>query len=80
MKPIEFFPMKRKGDSMTLSVNDDLHDDLAEDDEASTLVIFDDLVDFEIERRWILIFEICYDEYLEDDLVEEVVKLEGERI
>ena len=69
--------MKRKDLNMMLFVNDDLLDDLVEVDEALISVDFDD---FEIEQVWILIFEIYFDEYFDDDLADEELRLESEKI
>ena len=60
MRLIRFCQMKRKEDNMMRSVNDDLLDDLEVD---SDDLILDDFHDLEIEQVWILILEICYDEY-----------------
>ena len=64
---------------MMLFVNDDLREDLVEIDDLilETLVIFDDSV---IEQVLISIFEIYYDEFFEDDLVDDEVRLKSERI
>ena len=58
---------------------DDLREDLVGIDDLifETLVIFDDLV---IEQVLISIFEIYYDEFFEDDLVDDEVRLKSERI
>ena len=62
---------------MMLFVNDDSLDDLVEVDDDLILVDLDDLV---IERVQILIYEICFDEYLDDDLVDDEQELENEKI
>jgi hypothetical protein len=72
--------MKRKDDNMTHSVNDDLLDDLDDDNEDSILVIFDDLVDLEIEKGWILIWEICSDDFLDEDSDDDERKCVNEKI
>ena len=63
-----------------LFVSDDLHDD--SDDELDDLSseIFDDFADFEIEKVWILILEIYFDEYLVDDLDEDELRYVNEKI
>ena len=68
--------MKRKNDSMMLSVNDDLLDDSVAEHEVLILEIFDDSVD----DLLILISEICFDESFEDDLDDEVQKFVNEKI
>jgi hypothetical protein len=72
--------MKRRGDNMMLSVNDDSLDDFDDDSEVLILEISEGLVDSVIEKVWILIFEICFDEYLVDDLVVEEQKCVNEMI
>ena len=76
MKLIEFCQMKKRDSNMMLFVNDDLVDDLVERDEVLILVDFDDLV---IEQVLILIFEIYFDEFF-DDLVVEDLELKNEKI
>jgi hypothetical protein len=68
--------MKRKEDNMMLSVNDDSHDDLADEIEGLISEIFDDLVD----DLLTLIFETCLVEYFEVDLVDDEVKYVNEKI
>jgi hypothetical protein len=80
MKLIKFSPMRKKDDSMMLSVNDDSHDDLVDDNEVSISEISEDLVDSEVEKAWILILEIYLDEYLVDDLVDDEVECVNEKI
>ena len=72
--------MKRKGDNMMHSVNDDLLGDLDEDNEVLIFEISEDSVDLVIEEVWILIFETCLDEYLEDDSDDDELKFVNERI
>jgi hypothetical protein len=72
--------MRKKGDNMMLSVNDDLLDDFDDDNEVLILEIFEDLADLVIEKVWILILEICYEGYLGDDSVVEGRKYVNEMI
>ena len=71
--------MKRRDSNMMLFANDDLHDDLAEIDDSifEISVVSDDLV---MEQALILIFEICFDEFLGVDLVDDEVGLKSEMI
>jgi hypothetical protein len=55
MKLIKFSLMKKRGDSMMHSVNEDLREDFDDDNEVLILEIFDDSEDFEVEKEWILI-------------------------
>jgi hypothetical protein len=60
--------MRKKEVNMMLSVNDDSLDDFDDDREVLILEILEDSVDLVIEKVWILILEIYFDEYLVDDL------------
>jgi hypothetical protein len=59
--------------------NEDLLDDLDDETEDLILEISEDLVDLDDENEWILILEICLDEYSGDDLDDEV-KFVNEKI
>jgi hypothetical protein len=72
--------MRKKDHNMMLFVNDDLLDDLEVDSEVLILEIFEDSVDLVIEKVWILILEICYEEYLVDDLEVEEQRYVNEEI
>ena len=63
-----------------LSASDDLRDDLEADNDDLILEISDDLVDSDDENEWILIFEICFDEFSDDDLDDEEQKSANEKI
>jgi hypothetical protein len=69
--------MRKKDDNMMHSVNDDLLDDLADDDNED--LILEDSHDLEIEHEWISIYEICLDEFSEDDLGDDEAKSVNER-
>ena len=77
MKLTRFSQMRKKDDNMMLSVNDDLLDDFHDD---SDDLILDDFHDLETEQVWILILEICLDEFFEDDLDDDEVKSVNEKI
>jgi hypothetical protein len=62
------------------SVNDDLLGDLDDDNEVLISEISEDSVDLVIEKVWTLIFEICSDEYSEDDSDDDELKFVNERI
>ena len=62
---------------MMHSVNDDVLDDLVEDDNDD--LILDDSHDLETEREWISIYEICCDEFLDEDFDDEA-KFVNEKI
>ena len=62
---------------MMLSVNDDLREDLEDDNDD---LIFEVSRDLEIEREWILIYEIWLDEYSGDDFDDEGQRFVNERI
>jgi len=62
------------------SVNEDLLDDLDDDNEVLISEIFEDSVDLVIEKVWILILGICFDESFEVDLDDEGRKFVSEKI
>ena len=68
--------MKRKDDSMMLSVNDDLREDLDDDSEVLISEILGDLLD----EQLILILGIYLVEYFEVDSDDEEVKYVNEKI
>jgi phosphate uptake regulator len=70
--------MKKRGDSMMLSVKDDLLEGFDELDDEDSISV--DFRDSEIEREWILIWEICLEEYFEDDLEVDEQKFVNEKI
>ena len=77
MKLTRFSQMRKKDDNMIISVNDDSLDDLDDDNDD---LILDDFHDLETEQVWILILEICLDEFFEDDLDDDEVKSVNEKI
>jgi hypothetical protein len=79
MKLTKFFLTRKKDESTMHSVNDDLHDDSDEDREDLILGILVDLVDLEIDE-WILIWEICYDDFLDEDFEVDELKYVNEKI
>jgi hypothetical protein len=70
--------MRKKGDNMMLSVNDDLLDDSDEEDNEDLILV--DFHDLGIEREWISICEIYSEDFLDDDLDEDEVKYVNEKI
>jgi hypothetical protein len=70
--------MRKKDDNMMLSVNDDLLDDLVEDDSEDLILV--DFRDLEIEREWILICEICSEDFSDEDSDDDEVKFANEKI
>jgi hypothetical protein len=69
--------MRKRDDNTMPSVNDDLLDDLVDDD--NEVLISVDFRDFEIEREWILIYEICSEDFSVEALDDEV-KFVNEKI
>jgi hypothetical protein len=70
--------MRKKDDNTMHFVNDDLQDDLVDDDSEDLISgVFHDL---EMGQEWILICEICLDEFFEDDLDDDEVKFVNEKI
>ncbi|MBO7094884.1 hypothetical protein J6V86_01550 [bacterium] len=65
---------------MMHSVNDDSLDDSDDDNEVLISEILEDLVGSVIEKVWILILGICYEEYFEVDFDDEEQKYVSERI
>ena len=61
-----------------LSVSDDSLDDLVDDDNDDSILV--DFHDFEIEREWISICEIYFDEFFDEDLGDDEVKFVNEKI
>jgi hypothetical protein len=76
MKLTKFYLMKRKGDNMMHSVNDDL---LEGSEDEMEVLIFEISDDSEGELL-ILIFEIYLVESSEEDLVDEEVRYTNEKI
>jgi hypothetical protein len=72
--------MKKRDDNMTLSVNDDSHEDLVDEMEVLILEISEDLVDLEMEKESILIWEICLEDSLDEDLDDDELKYVSEKI
>ncbi len=80
MRLIKFCQMRKRGDYMMHSVNDDSLDDFDDDNEVLISEILEDLVGSVIEKVWILILGICYEEYFEVDFDDEEQKYVSERI